>query len=272
MNMKISYCSDLHLEFSDCNLENIDASDVLVLAGDICVAAHLKDVPFSDPESFNPLFRSCFYRNFFEDVSKKWKNIIMVMGNHEHYGGVITETADILRKNLKLISNNIHVLDSNTLIFDDVVFVGTTLWTDLNKEDPMSVYHVRHAMNDYRLILKPYDLGFKQIIPQDTIDIFDNNFGYLKAVVQNSKEKTVIVTHHAPSSLSINEKFKDDTLMNGAYYSDLSDFILGNEHIELWIHGHMHDSVEYQLGETKVVCNPGGYPGQNNFKLKTVVI
>jgi hypothetical protein len=30
-------------------------------------------------------------------------------------------------------------------------------------------------------------------------------------------------------------------------------------HIKFWFHGHMHDSIDYQVGECRVLCNPRGY-------------
>jgi hypothetical protein len=49
--------------------------------------------------------------------------------------------------------------------------------------------------------------------------------------------------------------------MNGAYYSELSDFIESHPQILLWTHGHMHDPSDYVIGSTRVVCNPRGYYG-----------
>jgi Icc-related predicted phosphoesterase len=63
----------------------------------------------------------------------------------------------------------------------------------------------------------------------------------------------------APSFLSVNEKFKHDGKSNGAYCSDLSDLILDNPNIKVWVHGHVHDTCDYKVGDTRVLCNPRGY-------------
>ena len=64
--------------------------------------------------------------------------------------------------------------------------------------------------------------------------------------------------------------------MNGAYYSDLSEFILDRPCIKLWVHGHMHDTFDYMIGSTRVVCNPRGYAGHeeqaDRFELKFMEI
>jgi len=39
----------------------------------------------------------------------------------------------------------------------------------------------------------------------------------------------------------------------------MEDFILDNENIKVWVHGHMHDPVDYMIGETRVLANPRGY-------------
>ena len=86
----------------------------------------------------------------------------------------------------------------------------------------------------------------------------------------------MVVGHHSPSSLSIAEWYKDDTLMNGAFHSDLSEFIMDRPQIKLWTHGHMHNVSDYMIGETRVVCNPRGYVGYEqrakDFKLKYMEI
>jgi hypothetical protein len=64
--------------------------------------------------------------------------------------------------------------------------------------------------------------------------------------------------------------------MNGGYRSDLGDFILDRPQIRVWIHGHMHDNFDYQVGSTRVVCNPRGYSGYEqqaeNFQLLHVEV
>jgi len=78
-------------------------------------------------------------------------------------------------------------------------------------------------------------------------------------VVIDSTKKYVIVGHHAPSKQSIKPRYRSDNLINGAYSSDLSEFILDHPQIKLWTHGHTHDIFDYKIGETRVLCNPRGY-------------
>jgi Icc-related predicted phosphoesterase len=86
----------------------------------------------------------------------------------------------------------------------------------------------------------------------------------------------VVVGHHAPSKASTHPRYLNDTTMNGAYSSDLSEFILDRPQIKLWVHGHTHDSFDYMIGSTRVVCNPRGYDGHERqadlFELKFMEI
>jgi hypothetical protein len=61
--------------------------------------------------------------------------------------------------------------------------------------------------------------------------------------------------------MSVHPKYQHDTLMNGAYSSDLSEFILDNPQIRVWTHGHTHDPFDYMVGSTRIICNPRGYAG-----------
>jgi hypothetical protein len=88
--------------------------------------------------------------------------------------------------------------------------------------------------------------------------------------------KVVVVGHHAPSKASTHPRYRHETLMNTAYSSDLTEFMLNNPNIKLWTHGHTHEDFDYMVGSTRVFCNPRGYDGYeeraDRFKLKNVEI
>ena len=67
----------------------------------------------------------------------------------------------------------------------------------------------------------------------------------------------MVITHHAPSPKSIHPRFAD-SLLNACFVSDAERLIDGSR-ARLWIHGHTHDSFDYCLNGTRVVCNPRGY-------------
>ena len=271
--MKIQLVSDLHLEFEDVNIKNETGADVLILSGDILVTDDLRNQPvnlawgdFPD-EGHGRAKRAMRYRDFFQRVSFQFPHVIYVMGNHEHYHGKFDRSADIIRETIGYLNiHNIHLLDRETKEIDGVHFVGGTMWTDCNNSDPMTLYHLEQCMNDFRVIRIAGE-GFKKFLPKRTVLEFLKTKEYFKAVLDNLSEdaKVVICSHHAPSPLSIHEYYKHDTLMNGGYSTDLSEFILDHPKIKLWTHGHMHNNFDYMIGDTRVVCNPKGYPGENGY-------
>jgi hypothetical protein len=71
----------------------------------------------------------------------------------------------------------------------------------------------------------------------------------------------VVITHHAPSFASVNEKYAHEKTMNGGYASELTEFVLDHTNIKVWVHGHMHDPVDYMIENTRVLSHPRGYYG-----------
>jgi len=248
--MKIQIVSDLHLEFSDIVIENSKGADVLILGGDIMVAAKVHK-----PESEYGIR----FRNFLKQVSNTFSHVVYVMGNHEFYdGGRWVQGIEEMRTACG-IYDNIYLLERDMKIIDDVLFVGGTLWTDMNKGDPLTLHAVKDMMMDYRAI-KNDEKGYTSLKPNDSAMRHRETKEYIKHVVgENKDKKIVVVGHHAPSYQSVHEQYRSDPLMNGAYYSSLEDIMLDNPHIKLWTHGHMHNAFDYMVGETRVVCNPRGY-------------
>jgi Icc-related predicted phosphoesterase len=267
--MRIKLVSDLHLEFSDINIANDRDYDLLILSGDILTAQPLHDHPdihlhAPDPGVIWKLGRkqeqAVRYRNFLQRCSDNFANVIYVAGNHEFYNGKFVAGVDYLRTVCSEYPN-IHFLEQNTKIIDDVVFIGGTLWTDMNNRDPMTIHAIEGMMNDFSVITND-QRGYGRLRALDVVNRHDATLQYFRIMLSEHKDKKcVIVGHHAPSSLSISEQYKNDTLTNGGYFSNLSEFILDHPQIVLWTHGHMHQPFNYMIGGTRVVCNPRGYEG-----------
>jgi Icc-related predicted phosphoesterase len=267
--MKIKVVSDLHLEFSDINIKNDEGCDVLILSGDIMIAEELHDHPGAD---FNPYSHGAFaelgrkqqrvsiFRDFLKRCSFQFPHVVYVAGNHEFYHGKWIKGIQYLRDECAK-HPNVHFLERDCVKLDDVTFVGGTLWTDMNKGDPLTLHAVRDMMNDFRII-KNDDKGYTNLKPADTAIRHRETLEYIRSVIaEKSDEKFVVVGHHAPSKLSTHEQYANEHLMNGAYSSDLSDFIMDHPQIKLWTHGHTHHPFDYVVGETRIVCNPRGYEG-----------
>lgn len=265
--MKITVVSDLHLEFSDCMLKNEQGADVLILSGDIMIAEDLHDHPVFD---FNPYSHGAFadlgrkqqrvatFRDFLKRCAFQFPHVVYVAGNHEFYHGKWVKAIQYLKDECAKYPN-VHFLERESIDIDDVTFVGGTLWTDMNKYDPLTLHSVRDMMNDYRIIRND-EKGYTSLKPADTVIRHKQTLEYIRQVVSERPDhKFVVVGHHSPSTQSIHPTYSDDKVMNGAYHSDLSEFILDHPQIKLWTHGHTHHCFDYVIGETRIVCNPRGY-------------
>lgn len=237
--MLIRILSDLHLEASPTYRPEKHPSDkdtTLILAGDIC-----------------EIERVALLNGFLLEMSQQFKNVLYVAGNHEYYNGHITSSAQKLEEYISYF-DNVFFLDNKSIVLNGIKFIGTTLWTDIDKGNPLSKLVVGKNMNDYYAI----HIGNRNITPDDTIKMFHENVKFLTSELESSDGKTVVITHHAPSFMSIHEQYRNNEL-NGAYASDLSDLILKYSP-DIMIHGHMHNGFDYMLGDTRIVCNPKGYP------------
>jgi hypothetical protein len=201
-----------------------------------------------------------WYR-FMEEECSKYREVVYVMGNHEHYGFQYQKSYAHIASQLP---DNVTLLENQTHTIDDVVFIGATLWTDMNNADPLTMFHMKSAMNDYRQVtmFNESKNAYHKLSPEKTVEDHYKSRQFIRETVENKfDQKFVVVTHHAPSKASTKPQYANDTLMNGAYSSDLSEFILSNPQIKLWTHGHTHDQFDYMIGSTRIICNPRGYKG-----------
>lgn len=298
--MKIAITSDVHLEFGDLDLHNDENADVLILGGDIFVAEDCKNFNYVDEQIMaatpSMLERGKRYYDFLKRCSERFPHVILIMGNHEHYHGDFAKTANIIQTLIGEFSN-VHFLDKEWRIINGVLFFGGTLWTDMNNEDPQTLRQISYMMNDYRGVLnsnknvsyKVQDLTsedsnaftFKEraasFRPEDSVeDHYEFRRKLDDTLALHPDLPTVVVGHHAPSKASTHPRYKTEVITNGAYSTNLDDFILDRRQIKLWTHGHTHEDFDYMIGTTRIVCNPRGYDGYetraDNFKLKYVEI
>ena len=247
--MKIQLYSDLHIEFGDFEA-SIDQADVVVFAGDIEIG--VKGVQWMQTLDSD-------------------KPMIYVLGNHEYYKNTYPRLVDKIKA--QITKPNIYVLENDSVTIDKVTFHGCTLWTDFELFGSARIagYECQQVMTDFKKIRKLPNYSKLRAI--DVSAIHRRSLKWLKDSLSNSKSDTnVVVTHHAPSIQSVPEKYQDD-IVSAAYASHLEGFIAETQP-DLWLHGHLHNSSDYQVGGTRVVCNPWGYymsdlnPG---FELEKVV-
>ena len=256
--MKISLVSDLHLEFG---YQSLPGGDVLILAGDVAEARSIQKHFHSTKLISDTPDEHYRCSEFFTHECAKYKKVFYVMGNHEHYHNKFWKTYEEIKS---MMPSNVTLLENRHEIYEGVCFVGATLWTDMNKSDPLTLASMRTYMNDYRLITFHYPEynNYHKMVPMDTVKMHYESKRYIEETVKAHKDMPVVViTHMAPSFASVSERFRHDHVSNGAYASDLSNLILDNPNIRVWTHGHMHDAADYMIGSTRVVSNPRGYVG-----------
>lgn len=233
--MKIHVLSDLHTEFGSFTPPETDA-DVVVLAGDIGVGE--KAVKWSKEAFAN-------------------KPVIQIAGNHEFYGGSLGKSWQKMAQSAQ--GSHVHLLNDQAVVVGGVRFLGCTLWTDyhLTGNYPLAQWDAQQTMNDFKKIR---DEHYRKVRPYQLAARHAHSKHFLQyQLAQPFDGPTVVVTHHAPSSLSIHERYKQSpSHLNACYASHLEMLMDG---VNLWVHGHTHDSFDYMLGETRVVCNPRGYAG-----------
>jgi len=270
--MKIAIASDLHLEFGDLDFDNPEGAEVLILSGDILVVEDLREHDANNIMGEGT--KSQRWHAFMQRCSERFPHVIFVLGNHEHYHGNFSSSKTKLEQRFGYLTN-LHVLERDVVKINDVTFVGGTLWTDMNNGDALTMYHMTTMMNDFRVIWN--EGKGRKFRPQDAFEEHHLMKQYISTVVEGRPtEKFVVCGHHAPSHLSIHPRYGDDQIMNGGYYSDMSEFILDRPQVKLWTHGHTHHPFDYMIGSTRIVCNPRGYighePEADSWQLKTVEI
>lgn len=268
MPMKIYVTSDLHLEFGDLDIENQDDVEVLILSGDIMISQdlhnHRENFGYQTPINVSDLGhrqkKAQMFRDFLRRCSERFPHVVYVAGNHEFYHGKWPLGLDYLRQECAEFPN-VYFMENDHRVIDGVTFVGSTLWTDMNRFDPLTLHGVADLMNDFQII-RNSDQGFRRLKPADVAEAHRLSVDYIRHMLaQQLTPRYVIVGHHAPSTASVHPRYRDDHIMNGAYRSDLSELILEHPRIRLWTHGHTHEDFDYQIGTTRVVCNPRGYIG-----------
>lgn len=254
--MRIRPMSDIHLEFADYTVPPLphDKETVLVLAGDIGLVhkSNLREL----------------YIPFLSQVSEQFLAVVLIVGNHEHYGGSFRRTHGILRTAIEEASlTNVYLQEKDTTVIGNVAFVCATLWTDCDRQSPFAAY-LFSGMSDSRVIRTgpndtlPYERKFSAQASW-TDHLHASRFIFSEIPKQKEQgRKVVVVTHHAPSYQSIAKQYAGSN-MNMFYASALDQQVIDSAP-ELWVHGHTHHHFDYMIETTRVIANPRGYQDPRN--------
>lgn len=289
--MKFRFASDLHLEFAftryfgfltykSSEHERItkfrdyadhlfpptveDSNTVLILSGDIC-------------EGWRATTR---YYGFFDRLASRFLMVLWLPGNHEYYGhklslhhiARITKAVAEKWNNVAFMSNR-HVLvrGPGEPESEWVSVLGTTLWTNMDHGNPVATFHASCVMGDYKHIThaQPEKNHYRKLRVADTMWHHEREWNWLREKILTIRErkparKILVATHHAPSYMSIPERYNTpaNNQTNHAYASHLKLEMMESLP-NVWIHGHLHDTVDYELGPIHVRSNPFGYIGEH---------
>lgn len=243
--MRIHLLSDLHNEFSPFTPEPPDC-DLVILAGDIDVKT--RGVEWAKKAFSVP--------------------VLYVPGNHEFYGGHLTRTLEKLRA---AQDDRVRVLDRDEVKLAGVRFLGATMWTDFaaTGNPHIAAFSAQTALNDFKQIRTS---DFRRIRPADLIAESVKTKDWLRTKLAEPFDgPTVVITHHAPTLRSLQDNPHAGTDLDAAFANRWDD-LMGGDQMALWLHGHSHTAVDYDVAGTRVVCNPRGYPGEETGFCPDLVI
>jgi len=236
--VRIHVLSDLHHEMAPYVPGAVEA-DVVVLAGDIDKG--VKAIRLAT--------------DWFPSTP-----VVMVAGNHEFYGGATPRLID----KMKAVADGsmVAILERDERVIDGVRFLGATMWTDFSIFGGETDYYMEQAragMNDFwKIRVSP---EFSRFSPAHALKLHRGTRAWLAERLDSPfPGPTVVVTHHAPSMKSCHPDHAADPLA-AAFIVDLEE-LMGVDRVCLWIHGHTHHCVSYEIKGTRVVSNQRGYPGE----------
>lgn len=251
--MKIQVVSDIHLEFLKnfeiLNLSEFKKADYLFLAGDI-------GIPLDK-------YGKNLWLDFITWCSRNYIKVFYVIGNHESYGSIYSETLDHVRSIFSKNFKNVFLLEENVVCtLEDYKIVGCTLWTDID--------HISSEyLNDTRMIEKrayvPIDVEFIR-------NLHKTDKEWLERILEDLKdEKVIVMTHHLPSKKCVDPKYKDSKYEKG-FVAHVDNLISKSN---LWIFGHTHSHIDFVDNNTRLYANPLGYKEehhQSNFKVESITL
>lgn len=254
--MKIKIVSDLHLEswgeVTDSKIiyhfpfHEDELDTTLIIAGDL-----------------GPIAYRGLLELFLSHMCSRFKYVIYVLGNHEFYGSELNYTRTKIKSGM--FFSNLYLLDDDIIELEGIKFIGSTLWTDMDKCSPIAMTTASRGLNDFHYIKIANNEKNGTLSPMDSYNLHLASMSFIEKELNSDFEgPIVIVTHHLPSELSIDPKYLGSPL-NCCFASNLTNFIEKySDKIVLWVHGHTHSSMDYFIDSTRIVCNPMGYSASEN--------
>jgi len=243
--MKIQIFSDLHVDVSAPKpIKIADGVDAVICAGDVC-------------EGVDKAFK--VLRGFVPEATP----ILFVMGNHEFYRRCLPDEIKLARAIARQF--NVHVVSDDVIELKGVRFVGSTLWTDYQyfgaSNAAAAMAGAARGMNDHRLISWSKQ-PWRRFRPEEALSLHNASKAFLQATLALPfAGPSVAICHHGHAG-SVHPRYLSDSL-TPSFVSDLSEILESHQSPDIFVHGHAHNSSDYRVGKTRVICNPHGYGNEN---------
>lgn len=240
--MKLQLLSDLHLETEDFDPQPAPGAELLVLAGDI-------DASWAGFERF-----------------AAWPvPVLVVAGNHEFDGRELREAWPALRAHCA--SHGLRLLQREATVIRAadgcrVRFVGATRWSDFDLFGAAQRERAERAAGYFLRLMAATRDG----APFDAAGVRDEGLACrawleqtLTELPQGRWDRTVVVTHFAPSFRSADPRYGRQP--GTASFCNADDDLIPRA--DLWLHGHLHCRHDYRIARggrapSRVVCQARG--------------
>ncbi len=262
--MKFYYCSDLHLDnyyFSTRigsyyptallnDINNDFKESVLLIAGDLAEKKYMDN-----------------HIQLLKKICKKFKFVLFVEGNHENYEWNMSNEYNYS----KIAKNFIH-LNNEMFEIENIIIYGGTLWCNLNELSSLDKFNISQMISDFRII----NINDTDKMSIEYMTNLYNKFieGLIETQlkVDNENKQLIILSHFAPSIKSVTPGYENSAL--NPYFCNNLDDLIKSSNIHTLVHGHVHSSHDYMINNTKILCNPRGYPRELNdtFELKSFIV
>ena len=270
--MKLRYCSDLHLEFNPPPTRvqlfpkgGDPVSEILLIAGDTIPAV------FLDPSNIDP--RSLSLRKRFNELLamvSAYRQVYFIGGNHDvYYSDLLTgrKLFNAYLRKANIPAAKMKMLEKEAIeLAPHVILLASTLWTDMNRNDPLAHEAVGKGMNDFSKI----NYGQRTFTTRDAVRVHKRSLKKLRKLYRHhtlgdetkspdDKTRIIIMSHHQPSFEGLKGSVRHGGAIDFGYYSDLTDWVLDRPQISHWIAGHTHHNTSYDIGNCTVLTNCRGY-------------
>ena len=271
--MIIDYISDLHIDFwlgrklteeefiGSYIYEDIFKKangEILIIAGDL---GHYNE---QNVIFLNLLLEFC-----------KYKHIFFVLGNHDYYlfneewsrfkgnsFNRVEALKDLLRDYQKLT-----LLDGEVYNYNGIHIGGCSMWYDGQYREIMEIKLTNEQILELWQAKVTDSMQIGGI--SHYLEMFKKEIIKLDKIY---KKSDIIITHVNPSILPEHtaKEYSNINSPLNCYYSFDGINYTNNTSAKYWIFGHIHHTKKYKIGNLNLMCNPLGYPSQNEYpKLKS---